>query len=106
MTGREFNKFTEDNLKKISSLLIKKGGEYNLDESDRLDTFTKAAAIQGITPAEALLGMMTKHTISIYDMVKSGNKYPMEKWEEKCIDEICYLLLLLAVEADTNKEIK
>ena len=50
--------------------------------------------------------MMTKHTISIYDMVKSKEKFPMEKWEEKCIDEINYLLLLLAVEADTNKEIK
>ena len=48
--------------------------------------------------------MLTKHIISIYDMVKTKKDYDIEKWDEKCIDSINYLLLLLALETEKVKE--
>jgi hypothetical protein len=46
---------------------------------------------------QALGGMMAKHTISIYDMIDTGNDYPMALWDEKITDHLNYLLLLKAV---------
>lgn len=48
-------------------------------------------------PKEALAGMMAKHTISVYDMCRSGKDYPIELWNEKITDHINYLLLLKAI---------
>ena len=103
MRVEEFNKLVEDNLELIKSVLVKKTAEYNLDE-DRLSVFKRAGALQSETPEEALLGMLTKHIISIYDMVKDKGEYSLDKWREKCIDACNYLLLLLALE--TEKEEK
>lgn len=64
---------------------------------DRLHNFKVAAAVQGISPTAALAGMMAKHTVSVYDMVGSGEDYPMELWEEKIKDSINYLFLLWAL---------
>ena len=44
--------------------------------------------------------MMAKHTVSIYDMCNSGQKYPIELWNEKITDHINYLLLLRAIIED------
>lgn len=99
MKTLDFNNFVDEELEKIKSILINKTAEYNLEE-DRLSFFKRAAEIQHIKTDEALVGMMTKHVISIYDMVKSDKSFPIEKWNEKCIDLINYLLLLLAVEKD------
>ena len=105
MKVNEFNNLVEEQLNQIRSVLIKKTAEYNLDE-DRLSVFKRAGALQSESPEEALLGMLTKHIISIYDMVKSQGDYSMDKWQEKCIDSCNYLLLLLALEAEkeNNKE--
>ena len=43
---------------------------------------------------QALVGMMTKHTVSVYDMVNGGQAYASDKWDEKIGDLINYLLLL------------
>ena len=99
MLTKDFNKLVESKLDKVKSILVKKTAEYNLDE-DRLSVFKRAGALQSESAEEALLGMLTKHIISIYDMVKSQGDYPIEKWEEKCIDSINYLLLLLALEEE------
>ena len=99
MLTKDFNTLVESKLDKVKSILIKKTAEYNLDE-DRLSVFKRAGALQSESAEEALLGMLTKHIISIYDMVKSKGDYPIEKWEEKCIDSINYLLLLLALEEE------
>ena len=65
---------------------IPKAGEYTT--ADRLHNFRVAATMQGITPAQALAGMMAKHTVSIYDMCNSET------------DHINYLLLLAAAVRD------
>ena len=102
MRTDEFNNLVESKLEQIKAVLVKKTDEYNLDE-DRLSVFKRAGALQNETAEEALLGMLTKHIISIYDMVKTGDDYPLEKWDEKCIDSINYLLLLLALETEKNQ---
>ena len=104
MTSEDFNNLVEMKLEQIKSVLVKKTAEYNLDE-DRLSVFKRAGALQNESPEEALLGMLTKHIISIYDMVKSQNEYSLDRWSEKCIDSINYLLLLLAIEKE-KKDVK
>ena len=99
MTSKDFNELVERHLEQIRAVLVRKTAEYNLDD-DRLSVFKRAGALQSETPEEALLGMLTKHIISIYDMVKDGGDYTVERWEEKCIDSINYLLLLLALEQE------
>lgn len=99
MLTNDFNKLVEENLAKVKSILVKKTAEYNLDE-DRLSVFKRAGALQSESAEEALLGMLTKHIISIYDMVKSNDSYDLDRWQEKCIDSINYLLLLLALETE------
>lgn len=71
-----------------------KGDEYATD--DRLHNFKIAAALQNQRPAEALAGMMAKHTVSIYDLIQS-NPTNTILWNEKITDHINYLLLLKAV---------
>lgn len=58
--------------------------------------FEVTAKITGGTPEQALAGMMAKHTVSIYDMIRSGDQ-PIEKWQEKIGDHINYLLILWAM---------
>ena len=103
MTQNEFNKFVEKQLNNISSVLVKKTDEYNLEE-DRLGFFKRAGALSGEPAAKALLGMMTKHIVSIYDMVNSGKKYSNEVWLEKCGDAQNYLMLLAALEYEFNEQ--
>lgn len=96
MNGKTFDEVVRQQLEKCASLLISKGEEYSLD-SDRLLAFKRAAKIQGESPKQALCGMMAKHTVSIYDMCMSGEKFSDERWEEKITDSINYLLLLRAI---------
>ena len=59
-----------------------------------LHNFRVAAGLQGCTVPQALVGMMTKHTVSVYDMVNSGQAYAPDIWDEKIGDLMNYLLLL------------
>ena len=77
-----------------------KSKEYSTDE-DKLHNFKVAAAIQNVTPIQALAGMMCKHTVSIYDMCQGGT-YSDEMWDEKIGDSINYLLLLRALVQDNE----
>ena len=46
------------------------------------------------------IGMMAKHTVSVYDLandVDKGADIPLEMWDEKIGDSINYLLLLNAL---------
>ena len=95
MNSEQFEKIIEDQIETCKGILLKKAGEY-ATEGDRLHNFKAAAGMMGCAPTEALAGMMAKHTISIYDMCRSGHSYPMELWNEKITDHINYLLLLKA----------
>lgn len=99
MDVKVFNELVDIELVKIKNILVKKTSEYNLSE-DRLSVFKRAGELQSESAQAALLGMLTKHIISIYDMVKTDNNYDISIWEEKCIDSINYLLLLLALEVE------
>lgn len=101
MNAEEFNKVLTDIQDKVQSLLGSKAEEYASDK-DRLHNFKIAAAMQGITPRQALAGMMAKHTTSVYDMAMSTDLFPEFKWDEKIIDHINYLILLAAVVKEEN----
>lgn len=99
MTTTEMNMIIDEQLNMCKALLVDKGFEYAFAETDRLQAFKTAAAVQNTTPMKALAGMMAKHTISIYDMIEHGVSDPL-KWEEKITDHINYLLLLKCLNMD------
>lgn len=100
MNSEEFSYVFEEQVDICRRLLLTKAAEYAEDD-DRLHNFNVAAELQGCTREEALAGMMCKHTVSIYDMIREGaNNFSMEKWDEKITDHINYLILLRALVTD------
>lgn len=99
MKSDEFNKIIDAQIERCRATLIGKAGEYAADD-DRLHNFDVAATLKGCNAAQALSGMMAKHTVSVYDMVESGESFSLAKWEEKIGDHLNYLLLLKAIVVD------
>lgn len=102
MTIDSFNRIVEAQLETCAKTLLGKGKEYapaavKSSAVDRLAHFKKAAAIIGGTPKEALLGMLTKHLVSVADMCTDGKVYSKDRWSEKITDSINYLLILRAM---------
>lgn len=95
MDVTEFEKVFEHQIEQCRATLIEKAKEYA--PGDRLGNFKKAASMRGVSPREALAGMMAKHTISIYDLCGMLPCAPVEMWEEKITDHINYLVLLRAL---------
>lgn len=95
MTTDTFNTLLEEQIERCRAVLVGKAKEYAT--SDRLHNFRVAASLQDCSPVQALAGMMAKHTVSVYDMCASGEKYPMELWQEKITDSLNYLFLLNAL---------
>ena len=95
MKQEQFKEVIEKQLELISNTLLIKSAEYATE--DKLHNFRVLAQLQNITMEQALAGMLSKHTVSIYDMIASGNRYGVEKWDEKINDHIVYLLLLRAI---------
>lgn len=53
----------------------------------------------------ALMGMLSKHLISVSDMCMDGQQYSKEQWDEKITDSINYFLILCAIiEEELNEE--
>ena len=110
MTLERFNAAIDEQLELCRNLLIGKGKEYapksdRENQGDRLEHFKKAAALTGGNQKKALLGMFSKHIISICDMCSDSAGYTVDKWNEKITDSINYLLILKAMvteEADMN----
>lgn len=104
MTHEEFFSVIRDQVHRCDTVLLRKAGEYSTDD-DRLVAFRKAAHLQGKTLAQAIVGQMSKHTVSIYDMVESGHSFTAEQWNEKITDHLNYLFLLrAAVEEDLRAQ--
>jgi len=95
MKTEQFNTIIEEQQKRCVDILVNKAKEYATE--DRLHNFKVAAELQMTTPINALAGMLSKHTVSIYDMCRSNETYPQEMWDEKITDHINYLLLLKAL---------
>lgn len=105
MTTEKFNEIIHEQISRCEATLCKKADEYATE--DRLHNFKQAAALQKCKPETALAGMMCKHTVSVYDMLKgveNGKKYPIEMWDEKIGDSINYLLLLSAMVREKSTE--
>lgn len=96
MNSKRFNEVFNEQHENRKSILCGKAEEYASDV-DRLHNFKVAAAVQELSPLQALAGMMAKHTVSVYDMLWSGKKYPLELWKEKITDSQNYLDLALAL---------
>ena len=98
MNTEDFNNIIHEQIDRCENTLCKKADEYAANE-DRLHVFKVAAGLQDCLPTTALGGMMAKHTVSVYDMIRGleeGKSYPIELWNEKIGDSINYLLLLAA----------
>lgn len=104
MDNKEFEKIVNEQLEVCKSVLCNKSKEYDFGK-DRLHSFKAAAAFLNSTPEEALLGYMTKHLMSISDMVHAVDNFTYEKFEEKITDTMNYLLLLkgLLYERESQK---
>lgn len=103
MKHEDFKEVLNYSIMKIREVLDSKDKEYSA-EGDRLHNFKVAAALQGITPRQALAGMMAKHTASVYDMAMSTDKFTGMQWDEKIIDHLNYLILLRAVVCEESEE--
>lgn len=108
MTIERFNEVVNSQIAACSGTLISKGEEYapetlGVKVKDRLGHFKKAAAIMDTTPKAALLGMLSKHIVSVSDMCTDRRDYPAEKWDEKITDSINYLLILRALVAEEQE---
>lgn len=98
MTHEDFNKVVKAQLKRCAQTLITKGDEYADDKTaDRLKHFKKAAVLIEGTPKEAVLGMLSKHLVSISDMVTGKGEYSKDRWNEKISDSMNYLIILRAL---------
>lgn len=99
MTYDNFKAVFAETMQQCESVLFAKSAEYST-AADKLHNFKVAAALAQCTPEKALAGMMIKHTVSVYDMIndlENGKEHDMERWSEKIIDNINYLILLKAL---------
>lgn len=103
MIAADFNKIVKSITTDIKDVLCIKAEEYAL-HSDRLEAFKRAGQMLNTDAANGLLGMLNKHIVSIYEMVQSGAIFPVERWHEKIVDAINYLILLFAIKVEESQQ--
>jgi hypothetical protein len=99
MTTAEFNALLDARLDKTRATLAAKAGEY-ATAGDRLHNFSRAAELLRTTRPKACLGFLTKHLVSIIDMVDGYEAEcppPAAVVDEKIGDAIAYMILLEAL---------
>lgn len=94
MDTRTFSDIVGAQIEQFERTLIDKADEYATE--DRLHNFKVAAELQEENATQALGGMMAKHTVSVYNMINSGEAFTKAMWEEKIGDHLAYLLILRA----------
>ncbi|QAU06758.1 hypothetical protein HWC06_gp52 [Gordonia phage Duffington] len=110
MESAVFNQLVEETLAEVKQILMIKGVEYvpGGEEQDRFHNFEISAAFNQQRSTEALWGFLTKHLVSLSDMVKvDSTDHTMAKWDEKIHDAIIYLILLkgIVTENDVKMEL-
>lgn len=103
MTKQDFDKIVDQRLALIKTSLETKGKEYATD-TDKLHNFRKAAEINDTSMERSLWGMVTKHLVSVMDMVFSDKIYSFKYINDKIGDMINYLILLEAVLKEEREE--
>lgn len=92
----DFNQIFEGQVDICREMLVDKRNEYASDH-DVLINFKNGALVNRNTPKQTLKGYLTKHIVSIYDMIDAEEVSSLEKWDEKLTDAINYLILLKAL---------
>lgn len=105
MNYEEFDQFLEETFESTRKVLASKGEEYAGDSSSRFHNFEIAAALNRELPEEALWGFVTKHIVSLSDMVVIPEHATLAAWDEKIGDVINYMILLKGMvrRHDANK---
>ena len=96
--SKTYSERIEDMIEHCKDMLLTKHTEYATE--DDFHNFNVAASLQNVTPQQALVGMMTKHVVSVCDLVNDhaeGREIPLDKWKEKIGDNVNYLLILWAM---------
>lgn len=105
MNSEHFERVMQRRFGQTFYVLGNKAKEYA--RGDRLHNFKEAAKFLRTTPEKACLGFLTKHLISVVDMVfdlDEGKIHDPKVWDEKLGDSMNYLILLegLLVERHFN----
>lgn len=95
MLSNDFDQIVDSRVRKIVSTLASKGEEYASE--DRLYNFKCAASITNTSPEQALLGMLSKHLVSVLDLISGKLENTGAMVNEKIGDSINYLILLEAL---------
>lgn len=98
-----FDTIINHRINKTKELLLVKGKEY-VRNNDRFHNFNRAAEMNRTTPTRALHGMLTKHLVSVMDILDDIDKgiMPTEAAiNEKFGDVIVYMLLQEALIVQT-----
>lgn len=101
MNAQRFDQILQRRTELIHKILASKGKEYS-SNSDRLHNFKVAAQMdtKNETPERALIGMLKKHLVSVFDIVDSieaGIVPSQELCDEKFGDLTNYVILLEAI---------
>lgn len=113
MNMKDFKKVLIRRIHLTKNTLNKKNKEYASD-IDKLHNFKRAGKMENCSPEKALVGMWTKHIISLLDIVDNidrdedealiqicnGEGLTKEMLEEKVGDAVNYLILLEAMIKD------
>jgi len=97
MTLDTFRKLAENRFKVCLDLMCGKKNEEYSRNNDKLHNFKRTALIEDLTPEMALLGMMTKHLVSIIDICQDSELPEKALLAEKVTDTVNYLILLEAI---------
>lgn len=92
MTNERFQELVKELRDKSMDTMLKKNANYA--DEDRLHNFKVGAAITGGTPAQAALGYMAKHLVSLQDKVRKNDFHDREDLLEKCQDIINYVVFI------------
>lgn len=105
MDAKAFDEFLEERIYDIRSKLKVKGAEYvpGTEVVSRFHNFEVGAALNGESIEKTLWGFVTKHIVSLSDMVKvNSTDYDIAVWDEKIGDVIIYMLLLHGMVTHTH----
>ena len=103
MKRKEFGVVLEQQLARITSILGAKTEEYATD-ADQLSNIRESASLQHTTMRNAVAGMLSKHTVSIFAMCRDPKTHTLAQWDEKITDHIIWLILLRACIVEESKE--
>ena len=107
MNAKDFDEIVTARMDWCRQTLCAKGDEYARG-GDRLWNFKVAGRKLNCHPAQALAGMMVKHTVSVDDIIDGlsrGIVPPKELVAEKIGDSIDYLLLLEGLIEEARREV-